>query len=79
MKIIDRFNNYLDDREYKVIINENDINIINYDEIIDFTLNKISVRHKDKLITIEGSGLIIVKMVNDEVLITGMITLVRIN
>ena len=79
MKIIDRFNNYLDDREYKVIIKENEINIINYDEIIDFTLNKISVRHKDKLITIEGSGLIIVKMVNDEVLITGMITLVRIN
>ncbi len=77
--MIDKLNNYLVDNEYKIIIKENQVNIINYDEIIDFTLEKISVRYKQKKITIEGKNLFISKMVEDEVLINGSITTIRIN
>ncbi len=79
MKIIERINNYLEDKEYKIIIKENQINIINYDEIIDFTINKIIVKYKQKEITIEGKDLYITKMIEDEVLISGNIIHVCIN
>ena len=79
MKIIRKLNNYLEDNEYKIIIKDKQVNIINYDEIIDFTLNKISIKHKGKTITIEGTELFIIKMVEDEVLISGNINSVRIN
>lgn len=79
MKMIERFNNYLIDKEYKIIIKENQVDIINYNEIIDFTLEKISVRYNKKIIIIEGKNLFITKMVEDEVLIKGNISVVRIN
>ena len=79
MRIKERLNNYLDDKEYKIIIKENYVNIINYDEIIDFTFNKVSVKNKNKIIIIEGTNLTISKMVIDEVLITGNISNIRIN
>ena len=79
MKLMDRLDNYLYDREYKIIIKENYVNIVNYDEIVDFTLTKVSVKYKDKIIIIEGKNLTISKMVEDEVLITGNISNIRIN
>ena len=79
MKILDRLDRYLSDLEYKIIIKENYVNIINYDEIIDFTLTNISVKYKNKIITIEGNNLTISKMVDNEVLITGKISNIRIN
>ena len=79
MKIIRKINNYLEDKEYKIIIKENQVNIINYDEIIDFTFNKIIIKHKQKIIAIEGTELYIVKMVEDEVLINGNIDHICIN
>ena len=79
MKIKNKIKNYLYDKEYKIIIKENAINIINYDEIVSFSLNNISVKYQDKIISIDGYNLTISKMVYDEVLITGEIVNVRIN
>ena len=78
MKLMNRVNNYLCDREYKIIIKENYINIINYDEIVDFSLTKVSIKYNDKLIIIEGKNLVISKMLEQEVLIIGNISNVRI-
>lgn len=79
MKLKDRLDRYLYDREYKIIIKENYVDIINYDEIIDFTLTYISVKYKDKTICIEGNDLTINKMVDNEVLVMGKISNIRIN
>lgn len=79
MKLLNRVENYLYDREYKIILKDNQINIINYDEIIDFSLTKISIRIKQKIIIIEGTKLIISKMLEDEVLVTGNVSNIRIN
>ena len=78
MNLMNRLNNYLYDREYKIIIKENSVDIINNDEIIDFTLNKISLKYKNKIISIEGTNLVITKMMDNEVLITGFINIVSI-
>ncbi len=79
MKLKNKLDRYLYDREYKIIIKENYVNIINYDEIIDFNLTNISIKYQNKIISIEGKNLTISKMIEDEVLITGNISNIRIN
>jgi len=79
MKLIGKIENYLCDFEYKIVIKNNKVNIINYDEIIDFSLTKISVRYKNNKFIIEGKNLVISKMFDNEVLINGNITNVIIN
>ena len=79
MKMLKRIDNYLNERKYKITLNENMINIQNYDEIINFTLTNISVKCSDKVINIDGTNLTITKMFENEVLITGNIISIRIN
>lgn len=79
MKLINKLNKYLEDKNYQIIIKKNFVNIINIEEIIDFSINKIVVRCNNQIINIEGKQLIISKMLEDEVLILGTINNVRIN
>ena len=71
MKILDKFNNYINELEYKIIITDNYINIVNYKEILDFNSTRISVRHNKGITIIVGTELVISKMMEDEILITG--------
>ena len=79
MKLFSKLDRYLEDKNYEIIIKENKVNIINFQEIIDFSVNKISLRCDNKIINIEGKNLIISKMLDDELLITGIIFNIRIN
>lgn len=76
MKILDRLNNYINEFEYKIIVTDNCINIVNYKEIIDFNNSKITIRHNNGITVINGSDLVISKMLEDEILITGNINYV---
>ena len=78
MKLMNRINKYLDDDEYKIIIKKDNVDIINYSEIIDFSVSNITVKCKDRIITIEGVNLIITKMMESEILVMGNICDVRI-
>lgn len=79
MRLISKLDRYLEDKNYEIIIKDNSINIINFKEIIDFSTTKISLRCENKIINVEGKNLIISKMLDEEVLITGVIFNVRIN
>lgn len=79
MRLINKLDRYLENKNYEIIIKENSINIINFKEIIDFSMNKISLKCDDKIINVEGKNLIISKMIDDELLITGIIFNIRIN
>ena len=79
MRLISKLDRYLENKNYEIILKDNNINIINFSEIIDFSMNKISVRCDNKIINIEGKNLIISKMLDDELLITGEIFNIRIN
>lgn len=79
MKIIDKLNRYLEDNNYQIIIKKNSVNITNIEEVLDFSINKVTIRCKQQMINIEGKNLIISKMEADEVLINGTIYNVRIN
>ncbi|MDO4394808.1 MAG: YabP/YqfC family sporulation protein [Mycoplasmatota bacterium] len=79
MKIINRLESYLSDNEYRIILRNSGVNIVNYDEIINFSSTQISIRIKNKILIFEGNNLVITKMLDDEILITGNITNIRIN
>ena len=79
MKLISKLDRYLENKNYEIIIKENKVNIINFKEIIDFSVSKISLRCDNKIINIEGQNLIISKMLDDELLVTGTIYNIRIN
>jgi len=80
MKVRNIINNYVNDNELKITIYENNkINIINYDNIIDFNSKNVEIKVKDKIINVNGLNLTINKMLNDEILIEGLISEIRIN
>lgn len=79
MKLTSKLDRYLEDKNYKIIIQKNQVNIINFKEIIDFSDNKISLKCDNKRINVEGKNLIISKMIDDELLIIGNIYNIRIN
>ncbi len=80
MRVLNRLNDYLNDREFRITIYEDKkVDIINYDNIIDFNLNKVIIKVSDKKVIIEGLNLTINKMLDNEVLIIGLISNVRIN
>ncbi len=80
MRALNRLNDYLNDREFKIIIYEDKkVDIINYDNIVDFNLNKVIIKVNDKKVIIEGLNLTINKMLDNEVLIIGLISNVSIN
>ena len=79
MKLINKLDRYLENKKYQIIIKENQVNIINFKEILDFSINKITIRCENKIINVEGKNLIISKMIDEEVLVTGIIYNIRIN
>lgn len=79
MKLTSKLDKYLEDEDYKISIKKNQINIINFKEIIDFSDNKITLKCDNKRIDVEGKNLIISKMMDDELLIIGNINNIRIN
>lgn len=78
MTISKKITNYIFDNNFKINLTDKYINIINYDEIIDFSPNKISIKVNNKTIIIEGYNLLIKRMENNEVLITGAIININI-
>lgn len=74
MKLIRMVDNYINDKKYSMIYTSSGLDIINYSEILDFSSSKISIRYKDNIYYIEGKSLVISKMMEEEILITGIIS-----
>ena len=66
------------DNDNKIIIKDNYLNIINYKEIIDFSSNQITIKTNSRIVKIKGDNLVVSKMQENEVLITGIITIIEL-
>lgn len=64
---------YIVEDEFKVTIFKNKINILNYNEIDSIEDEKIIIRHEDKFLVLHGKELSIKKLLEEEVLISGVI------
>lgn len=63
--------NYILEDKFKITIFENKVNIVNYLEIDAFDDTRVIIRHKKGVVSISGSDLIISKLLDDELLISG--------
>lgn len=73
MKIIKKVRDYLLDDNFKINIFKNKINICNYESIGYFDNDLIIINYIDGEIVIKGNNLVISKLLNEEILISGLI------
>lgn len=71
--MIDKIRDYIRDDEFKLTIFKDRLHIINYLEILTLSNKQISVDTGDNLIVIKGENLILNKLLDNEILITGKI------
>ena len=71
MNITTGIRSYIFETDTKITIINNKINITNYIDIGHFDSNKIIVKLKNKNIIINGKELVVSKLLDSEILITG--------
>lgn len=71
--MIDKIRDYIRDDEFRLTIFKDRLHIINYLEILSLSNKQISVDTGDNLIVIKGENLILNKLLDNEILITGKI------
>ena len=71
MNIVDGIRSYILENDLKITIINNKINIVNYIDIGHFDSNKIIVKTDSKDIIVKGNDLVVSKLMNKEILITG--------
>ena len=71
MNIINGIRSYILDNDLKITIVNNKINIVNYKDIGHFDSDKVIVKVEKGQIVVKGSDLVVSKLMNSEILITG--------
>ncbi len=71
MNIVSGIRSYIMEDDVKITIINNKINITNYIDIGHFDSNKIVVKLNNKDIIIKGNNLVVSKLLDSEILITG--------
>lgn len=71
MNIINGIRSYILDGDLKITIVNNKINIVNYRDIGHFDSNKIIVKVNKGEVVVKGNDLVVSKLMNSEILITG--------
>ena len=72
MNLFNGNRSYIQESDTKINKIKNKINIINYKDIISFDSNIVIIKLDKKNIIIKGEDLVVSKLMNDEVLITGV-------
>ncbi|MGN0973478.1 MAG: YabP/YqfC family sporulation protein [Bacilli bacterium] len=74
-----RLSGYINNKEFKINIYNNLINIDNYDEIVTLTDNLIIIRYDKNYVYIKGNNLSIRRLLDNELLIDGNIGAINFN
>ena len=68
-KIVD----YIKDNKFRINYFNNSVNIVNYDKILEVTDTEVTIIKEEEIIKIRGNELKLSKLLNNEILITGLI------
>ena len=71
--MIKRITNYIKDDKFKITMVNNSVDVINFDKILDLTEKEITLIKENKLIFIKGNNLKLTKLLDNEILIVGLI------
>lgn len=78
MRAINKLRTYILEDEFRINILQDKINIINFTKIGSISETNIEVYNDDNKIVINGKNLVISKLLNNEMLITGIIKSVEL-
>lgn len=70
---MNKIKEFIQSNKFKMHYINNQLNIVNYDEIVLLTSDKIIIMKNNKTITITGSDLSLLKLLDSEILINGSI------
>jgi len=76
--MFNRMNQFLKDTEFRFTVYENRIHIINYHRIISLEDNYISIQSQKEKIKIQGSNFILLKLLDNEMLMKGSIKKIEV-
>ena len=76
--MINKIVNYIKDDKLKIKYFDNSINIVNYDNILEIKDTEITIIKDKKMIIIKGNNLKLNKLLDREVLITGIINKIEL-
>lgn len=71
MKLLTYLDRYLTYNDYKITISSEGIHIMNYVEVVDFSNTKVVIRYDGGINVFYGKDLVISKLLDDELVITG--------
>ncbi len=78
MELVNKFRTYLLEDEFKINIANGKVNIKNYDTIGQIDSNKMVIFYDKGTVTINGKNLSLIKMLDDELLISGSVKAIEL-
>ena len=70
--------NYINDVEFRVNLNKDKVHIVNYTKIVTIEKSRISIGYSSGMLIIKGKDLALKKLLDDEILIKGIINSVEL-
>lgn len=64
---------FINDQDWHINIYDEEVNVVNYEDIILLEDNRISIKYKKGIIIIKGENLSVNKLLENEMLVTGKI------
>ena len=76
--MFNKIESFIDNKEFKITLFKNMLNIINYEKIIKVEREYISLRTNKKIIRIKGEDMLLKKSLDNELLVTGQISKIEV-
>ena len=73
LKLFNYLDRYIVDDTFRIVAMDDLVNVVNYEEVLDFSSKEITIKHKNGEVCIKGSDLVVSKMIDDELIINGKI------
>ena len=69
---------YILEQEFEINVFKDKVNIVNYQDIGHFDDNKVIIKYNEGEVTIKGKNLVVSRLMNEEILIKGVIECVEL-
>ena len=76
--MINKIINYIKDENFKIIYANNSVDVMNYDILLEVKSDVVTLTKEDKLLFIRGKDLKLDKLLDNEIIITGLILTIEL-
>lgn len=76
--MLERINNYIDNKDYKITLYKDKLHIINYRKLISLDDNYVTILFANMKLIIKGNNMLLKKILDDELLISGTINNIEV-